>query len=109
MIDQKDFYHGAALLQLLGGEESYNIRRIDQGFILNDRLFAYIKYTRRERPPWRFSITRDEVEVLQKHEGTFTIAIGLVCGGDGICCVSGPEVWKLISPDGGWLAAPKRI
>ena len=110
MIDKCDFYHGAAVIRLLEDGRCQRVRKDESGYIVNDGIFVFLKYTTRQRSPWRFSFSDDEVQRLNILAGRFQkIAVAMICGGDGICAVSWREASDLLGNNAGWISAGRKF
>jgi hypothetical protein len=84
MIKKQEFYEGAALHLLARTGGLTSIRYEPPLFILNDRLSLHLKYSTKGRSPWGFTFTPDEQILLQVKAAASKIAIGLICGADGV-------------------------
>jgi hypothetical protein len=83
-IKKQEFYEGAALHILARGAGIVSVRYEAPFFVLDDRLLVYLKYCTRSRSPWGFTFMPDEQVLLQVTSRRRKIAIGLVCGADGV-------------------------
>src|SRR3972149_3125279 len=110
MIPKQEFYHGVAIIRLLDDKRCKTVHKDELGYIVNDRVFVFVKYTTRTRPPWRFTFRQDEVEQLNSRATSFgDIVIVLVCGGDGICAVSWYNASRLLGNKAGWISAKRKF
>ncbi len=95
-IAKQDFYKGAALVVLIEDIRCVAVRSRTPGYIVNNDLRLLIKYSTHARSPWRFAITDEEVRFLRAEPcqicRTF---VALVCGGDGVCALTGEIVLKV--------------
>ena len=87
-IKKQEFYEGAALHLLARTGVISSIQYEAPFFILNDQLFALLKYSTKGRSPWGFTFTSDEQKILQSKAAKFEIVVGLVCGADGVAAVA---------------------
>jgi hypothetical protein len=87
-IKKQEFYEGAALYLLARTGSITSIRYDAPFFLLNNRLLVYMKYSTRGRSPWGFTFMPDEQVLLRASAHKFNIAIGLVCGADGVATFS---------------------
>jgi len=87
-IKKQEFYEGAALHMLARHGAIRSIRYEHPFFVLNDDLSVYLKYSTRGRSPWGFTFMPDEQVLLQRSASKLTIAIGLICGPDGVAVFS---------------------
>lgn len=83
-IKKQEFYEGAALHLLARTGTIARILYDAPFFILNDQLYVLLKYSTKGRSPWGFTFTVDEQVCLRRRSLTAEIAIGLVCGADGV-------------------------
>jgi hypothetical protein len=110
MIAKKEFYHGVAIIRLLEDKRYQTVRKDELGYIVNDQVFVFVKYTTRTRTPWIFTFRQDEVEQLNSRATSFRdIVIVLVCGGDGICAVSWCNASHLLGNKAGWISARRKF
>lgn len=97
-IQKQEFYEGAALHQLIRGAGEVLIRYVSPLFILNDRLQIHLKYSTIVRSPWGFTFNPDEQQLLLKRAAELPLAIGLVCGADGIVVLSFEQYAEIACP-----------
>lgn len=110
MIDKYEFYHGAAIVRLLQDERCAALcRKGLLGYVLNNSVFLFIKYTTKARSPWRFSFDKEDIERADKmaleHE---RVVFPFVCGGDGICALDWSEARRLLDGNPGWIAVARK-
>jgi|SRR3989344_2906742 len=109
MIDKLQFYHGAAIISLLENENLSAKKRGSLGYVVNDRVFVFLKYTTKARSPWRFSFDQEDVDRCLKMALEYKVVIlGLVCGGDGICALSLEETQYLLNTKPGWISVKRK-
>jgi hypothetical protein len=87
-IKKQEFYEGAALHLLTRSGQVTSLQYEPPFFLLNDRLSVLLKYSTRGRSPWGFTFTVDEQELLQTRASANKIALGLICGADGVASFS---------------------
>ncbi|MGD1148956.1 MAG: hypothetical protein ABR961_13515 [Thermoanaerobaculaceae bacterium] len=110
MIDETAFYHGAALVRLLDDSRCATVRKHPCGYVVNDALFVYLKYTTKKRGPWGFSASGLDLARLAAVRAEFSfVCIGLVCGGDGVCAVSAPEFEAILGGSPGWVSVRRQF
>jgi hypothetical protein len=104
MIQESEYYHGAALLRAV---EDVRCRTVDThplGVVANGVALAVLKYSTKKRPPWRFNVTPGEWQVIRSAQTSFpTICVALICGGDGVCAVTLDELQQLVGGEPGWI------
>jgi hypothetical protein len=110
MIAKKEFYHGVAIIRLLEDKRCQTVCKDDLGYIVNDQIFVFLKYTTKTRSPWTFTFGQDEVKQLNSLATSFRdIIIVLVCGGDGICAVPWCKASPLLGNKAGWISAKRKF
>lgn len=83
-FQKQEYYEGAALHVIVRTRTIESIHYIDPFFVLNKRVSVLLKYTRKVRSPWGFTVTEDEQIALGKSAGIARTVLGLVCGSDGV-------------------------
>lgn len=104
MIREFEFFHGTVFARLLHGiDEPVSIKRFpasdNAGYVINDKIGIYIKYSGKRLAPWRFSFLRrhqDEIQLIKDQVGQ--VFLLLVCNDDGIVALSFDEL-KMILDD----------
>jgi hypothetical protein len=97
VIQEIERYHGAALARLIRGGESMSIRcglhpRFRSAYVLDERVAMYVKYSRSRLSPWVFGFkTEHRNEIVKLGEDFQEVFIVLVCGFDGVACMSAQE------------------
>jgi hypothetical protein len=97
-IKKQEFYEGAALHAVVRGGHINRIHCESPFFILNDQLAILLKYCTKVRSPWGFTFTPDEQRLLQKRAAESDVAIGLICGSDGIAALTYEAYVSIASP-----------
>lgn|SRR3990172_3471739 len=108
MIDKQEYYHGAAIVRLLEDGRYKTVIKHSLGYMINGEVIVLVKYSTKNRSPWRFTFTLDEmvsVEILGKQNTR--MAIALICGGDGICAITVGELRSIMGDNPGWIAAKR--
>lgn len=109
MIDKLEFYHGAAIIRIVEDARCRSIRIHQAGYLINGDRLLYLKYTTKEKSPWRFSVSKEDREHFASGKVDLGVCVlGLVCGGDGVCAVRCEQLTTLLGDGAGWLAA-KRV
>jgi hypothetical protein len=83
-IRKQEFYEGAALHLLARAGRITSVSYDPPFFLFNNSLSVLLKYSTRGRSPWGFTFTSDEQALLKSTDSNLRIAIGLVCGSDGV-------------------------
>lgn len=90
MIHEYEFFHGAALLGLIGSSrEPIQILSVpgleNSAYSLNGRVGIYIKYSKKRLSPWTFTFTpKHQSTILKLYESYGEVFIFLVCNDDGV-------------------------
>ena len=110
MLDKSEFYHGAAIARLLEHRKCMSVRRHGQlGYVVNETMFVFIKFSTRANSPWQFTFDAEDVARSFNLAREFgTLAVALVCGGDGVCALSFPEIWKLLQDKAGSIGVRRK-
>lgn len=110
MLDKSEYYHGAAIIRLLADERCKTIRKRGLlGYVVNDNVFIFIKYTTKGRSPWGFTFDQEDVDRCFKMLNDYgRLILGLVCGGDGICALDWGEVKELLDGKPGRIAVARK-
>lgn len=116
MIHEFEFYHGAVLTKIaLEGRQadirSYNgISR--SAYVINDNVGLYIKHSSNRLTPWSFSFAKDhQDEIFEMSKRFNNVYIALVCGKDGIACLSFKELKNVLDDVHGdyeWVRVSRR-
>lgn len=110
MIDQTDFYHGAALAMALNDSRCIDIARWPPGYLINDSVWALVKYTTKGGSPWQFTFTAEDIARLQHcPDGVDRVVLGLVCGGDGVCSISAESTLDLLDHAAGAISVRRKF
>jgi hypothetical protein len=110
MLDKSAYYHGAAIVQILEDAQCRSIRKLGTlGYLVNDDIFVFLKYTTKSNSPWRFTFDQEDVERAAKAAVQYRrVVFGFICGGDGVCAVDGDQGRQLLGSKSGWIAAERR-
>ena len=96
-MDKYEKYHGAALLRLIHrGLESIKLITGNNGYLINNNTYIYMKFSEKGTP-WPFNFSppniRDLIDIRKTVPNIFIV---LICGEDGIGCLSYQELSRLI-------------
>jgi hypothetical protein len=84
-IQKQEFYEGAVIHQLLRRIKGVSVSYEAPYFVVNGSIRLHIKHSTSVRTPWGFTFTPMEQASLREDDcDGLPIAIGLVCGSDGI-------------------------
>lgn len=102
MINSRDPYYGVVLRSLAKYGEPFHIAELGDKaghFCLNEDAFLLVKYSSRNRSPWRFTFRLDDIRTLiddQNQGGLFGGSyVCLVCGFDSLCALREDE-WSTL-------------
>ena len=109
MIEKQDFRHGAAMLCVLDDPRCREVRKSGVGYAVNGTALAFLKYSTKARSPWRFGFGAEEMRRLGASAESRRVAIGLICGGDGVCAITLAEAEFLMGGVVGWIAVRRRF
>jgi len=110
MLDKFEYYHGAALVRLMDDERCRAVnKRGLLGYVVNNKIFVFLKYTTKTRSPWGFAFDQEDIDRCLKMEEEYKdVVLGLVCGGDGICALHWHEAKELLGSNPGRIAAGRK-
>lgn len=95
-IKKQEFYEGAALHLLARAGHITSIRYQPPVFLIND-IVVLLKYSTKSRSPWGFTFMPDEQLMLHDHTSRVKVAVGLICGSDGIAAFSRDD-FRTVAP-----------
>ena len=109
MLDKAQYYHGAAIMALLEHNQ-FSVKKMGTlGYVVNDKVFAFLKYTTKNKTPWQFSFDQEDVDRCVKMASSHkALVVGLVCGGDGICALTWDEVKMLLNSKPGRISTKRK-
>ena len=116
MIHEFEFYHGAVLTKItLDGQES-SIKSYDSpsrsSYVIDNKIGLYIKHSTSRLTPWSFSFAREHQDEIQRMKDEFgKVFVALVCGKDGIACLSFKELKYVLDDvhsDYEWIRISRR-
>ncbi len=110
MIDKLHYYHGAAIVSLLQENEDISVKKKGLwGYVINDQVFVFLKYTTKARTPWRFSFDQEDVDRCLRMLSEYnSLVLGLICGGDGVCALTWKEAQFLLNDKPGWISVKRK-
>jgi hypothetical protein len=75
-----------------------SIRKLGSlGYVLNDETFLFIKYTTKERSPWRFTFDQEDVDRSIGAAARYRqLIFGFVYGSGGICAIDWVQGCELL-------------
>lgn len=102
MIKEFEFFHGAALCQLIHLNKIYTIATYptssNASYVINSGVGVYIKYSKKRLSPWQFTfnkIHQDEILEMKKKFGK--VYVLLVCNEDGVVCLDYEDLKKVLN------------
>ncbi|MCF8470237.1 MAG: hypothetical protein K9G48_11305 [Reyranella sp.] len=110
MLDKSTYYHGAAIIPILEDARCRSIRKREYlGYVVNEEVFVFLKYTTKSGTPWRFTFDQEDINRAEKMSREYRhLVFGFVCGGDGVCGVDGPQCRHVLGTKPAWIAAARR-
>jgi len=116
MIKEFEFYHGAVLTKIAQSDKKVSISSYPTpsrcSYVINGNMGLYIKHSTNRLTPWGFSFARihqDEIKSMAK--SLDNVYIALVCGKDGIACLSFEELKIVLDDDHSdheWIRVSRR-
>lgn len=102
MINEFDFYHGAALCKLVHNNRINTIITFptssNSSYVANENIGIYIKYSTKRLSPWRFTFAREhQDEINDMKEILGKVYVLLVCYKDGIACLDFDELKAVLN------------
>jgi hypothetical protein len=110
MLDKSAYYHGAAVIPILEDPRCRSIRkRGTLGYVVNEDTFLLIKYTTKERSPWRFTFDQEDIDRCVRMSAEHRrLVCGFVCGSDGVCAVDWVQGRELLGTKPSWIAVARK-
>ena len=110
MLDKSEYYHGAALVRLMEDKRCHALKRREfLGYVANNEIFVFLKYTTKGRSPWGFTFDQEDVDRCFKMTTEYkNLVLGLICGGDGVCTVDWHEAKELLGGKPGRIVAARK-
>ncbi len=99
-IQQKDYYHGAALTQIVEHESFKALNKADEKYghyKINHDIRLMIKITSIENEPWQFTANASDLETIEEDINSGDqFFLCLVCGLNTICLLDSNQVKQLL-------------
>lgn len=96
------FYHGAALHRVIHDKKFDSIGLIfdNDTYLVNSSICLYLKHSSKRLSPWQFTFHQDHTDRMNQLEEKYPrLFVGLICGFNGVCCLSVKEYRILIHED----------
>jgi hypothetical protein len=112
VIRRAEQYHGAAIARLIRAETSVAIKVrthavCRSAYVLDERIALYVKYSTNRLSPWTFGfMVGHQQEIAGLRDEFEDVFVVLVCGFDGIACLSCLEYQRVLDDDprsGEWI------
>jgi len=102
MIKEFEQFHGVVFSRIIHKfgvlKIASNINSDNSSYLINDVCPLYIKYSKKRLTPWQFTFNSEHYETIKKLEALSENGyVALVCGFDGVCCISFLEFFLLIN------------
>lgn len=118
MINEFEYYHGAALRAICEGSESpVTVEVLDKyydnsAYAINNSVALYIKHSKKRLTPWKFTFYKQHQDYISELKNIFDdIVILLVCGDDGVAGLSFDELKLILDTnheDVEWIKVERR-
>lgn len=114
MIREIERYHGAVLARLVRAGGSTAVQcglhpRFRSAYVLNECIAMYVKYSANRLSPWMFRFRAEHRnEILKLGEEFQEVFIALICGFDGVACMSAQEYRQVETSESVRVARGKR-
>lgn len=117
MVREFEFYHGSALTRLIHGHENISIKQYaaatsNASYVVNDRAGLYLKHSTSRLSPWVFTFKKEHQNEVQEMKNSLgEVFVVLICGKDGVACLSYDELRVALDDTHSateWLKAARR-
>jgi hypothetical protein len=99
-IQQKDYFHGAALTQIVEHESFKALNKADEKYghyKINHDIRLMVKITSIEDEPWQFTANASDLATMEEDLNSGDqFFLCLVCGLNTICLLDGSQVKQLL-------------
>ena len=101
-IREKDFFHGAALTQIVEHPSFKALNKADEKYghyQINNDIKILLKYRTHNKSPWIFTLNRNDLATLNKDKDNgkkIKSYLCLVCGNTTICILPSSDYTKLV-------------
>lgn len=109
-IQQKDYYHGAALTQIVEHKSFKALNKADEKYghyKINHDIRIMVKITSISDDPWQFTANASDLEIMHEDINSGDrFFLCLVCGLDTVCLLDCDQVQELLdisSRDQQWM------
>ena len=100
-IQEKDIYHGSALTQIAEDPTFKALNKADARYghyQVNTNRRLLVKYSKKERTPWQFTFTDDDIRTInddlrRKDDRTFVV---LVCGHECVAILDAAQINEVL-------------
>lgn len=116
MIKEFEFYHGAVLTKIVQSDRKVSISAYPNSsrcsYVIDGSTGLYIKHSTNRLTPWGFSFAKiHQDEIKSMADSLDKVFVALVCGKDGIACLSFEELKIVLDDDHGdheWVRVSRR-
>jgi len=117
MVREFEFYHGAALARLIHGRKNISIQQYsaatsNASYVINGQIGLYLKHSTSRLSPWVFTFKKEHQDEIEEMRAALDdVFVVLICGKDGMACLSHEELKLALDDDHGvveWLRAARR-
>ncbi len=104
MIKEFEFYHGAVLTKIAQSDKKISISAYPSSsrcsYVIDGNIGLYIKHSTNRLTPWGFSFAKiHQDEIRSMAHSLDKVFVALVCGKDGIACLSFEELKIVLDDD----------
>lgn len=118
MIGELERYHGVVLARLVRGLGNAGVDATVAScgrcaYAVDRRVALYVKYSTSRMSPWVFNFTRaHQAELIALCAEYRDVFVALVCGEDGVACLSSAELSRVLNEDHRtieWVKLARRV
>ena len=99
-VQQKDYYHGAALTQIVEHASFKALNKADVKYghyKINQNIRLLVKFTTNEESPWYFTANANDLTTIEEDiDSGDQFYLCLICGLSTICLLNSNQVQELL-------------
>jgi hypothetical protein len=110
MLYRNGYYHGAAIVRLLDDHRCRSVRKHGHfGYVVNEDMFVFLKYTTKARTPWGFTFDQEDIDRCISMSSSYRrVVLGFICGDDGVCALGWSQARRLLAEKPGRIAVGRK-